>query len=101
MITMLCTHTGCRNTQPCDVHKRTSKLYSLQRWRGKRGLRIMFLKENPLCVRCEGMGITTPAEEVDHVMPHHDNEARFFDWNNLQGLCKPHHSAKTREDQRG
>jgi 5-methylcytosine-specific restriction protein A len=61
------------------------------RWRR---LRLMFLREHPLCALCGA-----PATEVDHIIPIRlggSNDAA-----NLQALCKSCHSAKTaREDGR-
>jgi 5-methylcytosine-specific restriction protein A len=56
-------------------------------------LRLMILREHPLCVAC---GL--PASEVDHKIP----KARggSDDASNLQALCKACHSRKTRQQQR-
>lgn len=57
-------------------------------------LRDMVLARQPLCPECFKEGRTVPATEVDHI----DGNASTMesnDLNNLQGLCKPHHSRKT------
>lgn len=59
-------------------------------------LREQFLREHPLCVDCLQGGRTREATEVDHLIPHRGDAALFWDLDNLQPLCKPHHSAKTR-----
>jgi 5-methylcytosine-specific restriction enzyme A len=55
--------------------------------------RAMYLRSHPLCVACERAGITTPATDVDHIVPRRaggsDEES------NLQALCHACHSAKT------
>jgi 5-methylcytosine-specific restriction protein A len=44
-------------------------------------------------------GVVRAANVVDHIVPHKGDQALFWDKNNWQSLCKPHHDAKTaRED---
>jgi 5-methylcytosine-specific restriction protein A len=75
------------------------RLYDLQAWRGEKGLAKTFLRAHPLCVECEKQGALTPATEVDHIIPHKGDEELFWNYENLRGLCKRHHSEKTvRED---
>lgn len=51
------------------------------------------------CVECLRTGKYMLASEVDHVVPHHNDEALFYDPSNPQSLCHPCHSVKTaRED---
>ncbi|WP_269448179.1 HNH endonuclease [Lentibacillus sp. JNUCC-1] len=57
----------------------------------------MFLRRNPLCVHCTDSGMTVPATEVDHIVPHRGDRDLFWDPNNHQGLCKSCHSKKTRK----
>lgn len=57
-----------------------------------RRLRALVLSEQPLCPRCSEAGYLVPATEVDHVDGDPTNNARA----NLEGLCKLHHSQKTR-----
>jgi 5-methylcytosine-specific restriction protein A len=66
-----------------------------ERLRGRRlqTVRTLWFNEHPLCVHCQAKGITKPAEELDHILPISKgggNEAE-----NLQGLCKECHEAKT------
>ena len=56
-------------------------------------LRRAFLRAHPLCIECAKEGATTPATEVDHIIPKRDRGTD--EWDNLQPLCKPHHSRKT------
>lgn len=61
--------------------------------------RLVFLKENPLCVYCLKQGKHTPATVVDHIIPHKDNPDLFWDESNWQSLChKCHASIKQREE---
>ncbi len=57
--------------------------------------RLSFLKKNPLCVECLKSDRTTPANEVDHIIPHRGDKELFWRIGNHQSLCKPCHSAKT------
>lgn len=67
-----------------------------RRWRK---LRDAYIAEHPLCRHCQERGIVTAAAEVDHIEPHRGDIALLLDWDNLQALCAPCHSAKTaRED---
>ena len=67
------------------------------RWRRARS---EYLAEHPWCVRCLIKGRRTPATVVDHVEPHRDDERLFWDRDQWQVLCKPHHDAKTVRDGR-
>lgn len=62
------------------------------RWRQAR---LAFLDDNPLCVSCQSQGLLTPATVIDHIIPHRGNQARFWDMNNWQALCKSCHDTKT------
>jgi 5-methylcytosine-specific restriction protein A len=59
-------------------------------WRRRRAA---WLREHPLCVKCEERGIVTAATEVDHVTPLWKGGAD--DESNLQSLCTPDHDDKT------
>lgn len=62
-------------------------LYTAKRWKD---LRVQLLARSPICADCNSL-----ASEVDHILPHRGDLARFYDTNNLQTLCKPCHSRKT------
>ena len=65
-----------------------------RRWRR---LRSCYLSAHPLCVQCVADGELRPATEVDHVLPRRLGGTDEVE--NLQALCKRHHSQKTaRED---
>ena len=53
-----------------------------------RRIRAQYLKSHPDCVVCG-----EPAEEVDHIVSLADGGTHK--WENLQSLCKTHHSQKT------
>ena len=105
---------GRLSTVPARLSSAPAKLASLQGsgWRqGKTGstargysyrwqqYRIRFLVQHPLCVMCEAEGRTTAATVVDHIVPHRGDDKLFWDANNHQALCKPHHDgAKQREE---
>jgi hypothetical protein len=57
-------------------------------------LRKYVLAVEPCCRHCTAEGLTTPATEVDHS----DNNPSNNTLENLQPLCKPHHSRKTQRD---
>lgn len=88
----------------CAAHKREDRKLSDRR-RGsaaKRGYgskwqkaRDAFLKEHPLCARCEADGLVTAATVVDHITPHKGDQKLFWSRSNWQPLCKMHHDRKT------
>ena len=65
------------------------------RWRR---IREAVLNADPLCAECRRQGRTVAAREVDHVVPveRGGTDAR----ENLQGLCRPCHYAKTAREAR-
>jgi 5-methylcytosine-specific restriction protein A len=65
------------------------------RWRKAR---LGFLAKHPLCCKCEEQGLIVPATVVDHIDPHRGDKAKFWDRNNWQPMCKPHHDAKTAQE---
>jgi 5-methylcytosine-specific restriction protein A len=67
------------------------------RWRRARA---GYLARHPLCVQCEAAGRLEPATVVDHVIPHHGDQALFWAEGNWQGLCKRCHDAKTAREGR-
>ena len=60
-----------------------------------RRLRRAFLAANPLCARHLERALTVAANEVDHKIPIAVRPDLRLEWDNLQSLCKPCHSAKT------
>ena len=68
-----------------------------KRWKK---LRDDYIAAHPLCEYCEKEGRTTPAREVDHIIPFNgpDDPSRLF-WGNLQALCRRCHAIKTKAEQ--
>ena len=66
------------------------KWYSTARWKR---LRDAVLTDQPLCVRCLATDIVTEATVVHHKVAHRGDPALFFDQENLEPLCKPHHDS--------
>ncbi|WP_407280595.1 HNH endonuclease signature motif containing protein [Aromatoleum evansii] len=64
-----------------------------QRGSGWMKRRACWLREHPLCVECEKLGLVTAATEVDHVVALADGGAD--DDSNLQSLCGDCHKVKT------
>ena len=103
-----CRHPGCAalsNNTYCEEHRArynrresaTARGYDA-RWRRER---LRFLRHNPLCVTCRSGGRLTPANVVDHIVPHRGNEELFWDQSNWQALCKPCHDKKTATEDGG
>ncbi|MDR3591570.1 MAG: HNH endonuclease [Negativicutes bacterium] len=61
--------------------------------------RKQYLQDHPLCISCECKGELTPANIVDHIIPHKGDQTLFWSPSNHQSLCKRCHDSKTaRED---
>lgn len=63
--------------------------------------REVILANAPLCQICEANGQTTPATEVDHIVPRSEDPERFTDPTNLWGLCRSCHQTKTHLERQG
>ncbi len=59
--------------------------------------RVRWFSLHPLCVECEKRGVTTLAQELDHIIPLHRGGLDFDRDRdtNRQGLCIPCHTEKT------
>ena len=66
------------------------KLYASTAWRKGR---VVFLRQHPLCERCQTSGRVTAATVVNHRKPHKGDLALFFSVENWSALCKAHHDA--------
>lgn len=73
-------------------------LYASARWQRARQ---MFLARHPLCAECQRQGRVTPANTVDHIIPHRGDPERFWDQDGWQPLCAPCHSRKTAAEDGG
>lgn len=87
-----CCRPGCpelveKDSSYCDKHKRhylkqdiirrgicSSRGYNY-RWQK---LKKLYLKKNPLCTQCLAEGRVTPAEAVDHIVPHRGDYKLFW-----------------------
>jgi len=88
----------CQAHAPADRYAKASyaathKWYGLERWQQ---LRAHVLREQPFCMVCRAQGQRIVATDVDHVVKHDGEAARFWDVRNLQALCRSCHSEKTR-----
>ncbi|MBV8780945.1 MAG: HNH endonuclease [Phycisphaerae bacterium] len=64
-------------------------------------VRLIHLRENPLCVQCLKAGDTVSATVVDHIVPHKGDYARFWNQDNWQSLCARCHNRKTAKEDGG
>lgn len=60
-----------------------------------------YRQENPLCRNCELRGILTPAQCVDHIIPHRGDYDLMWASDNWQSLCGSCHSNKTKLEMGG
>lgn len=108
-----CQHPGCgvlSHATYCDRHT-TQRHRERQRRRGtttQRGygadwqrLRDRKVAANPLCEECLTRGETSPAEEVDHIIPIERRPDLRLVWDNLQSLCSTCHARKTAHERGG
>jgi 5-methylcytosine-specific restriction protein A len=51
-----------------------------------------FKARHPLCLGCWAVGLDTPTELIDHIMPLSHDRDRLLDPTNLQPSCSWHHS---------
>lgn len=65
------------------------KLYGYRWQQAREG----WLRNSPLCVRCQQEGINKPANVVDHIQPHRGDMTLFWDRANWQSLCTNCHSS--------
>lgn len=57
--------------------------------------RLVFLRNNPLCIECLRADKVTPGFAVDHIEPHRGDMILFWDVDNWQTLCEKCHNTKT------
>lgn len=69
-----------------------------RRWSGRKlqDWRKRILAAEPLCRHCAERGVTTAAEDVDHMVPLEFGGT--YEDSNACPLCKPCHKAKTAKD---
>ena|SRR5215216_2743747 len=62
--------------------------------------RAGYLAKHPLCVMCKADGMVRLATVVDHKVAHRGDQGLFWDRNNWQSLCKPHHDSEAQKRDR-
>jgi 5-methylcytosine-specific restriction enzyme A len=73
--------------------------YNTARWQR---LRLVVLGSEPMCRYCAEQGRTTPAVDVDHIVPVKQDPSMAFDSANCQPLCEAcHDGAKQGEERTG
>ncbi|MHA7342488.1 HNH endonuclease [Burkholderia pseudomallei] len=70
------------------------------RWRKARE---HYLRLHPLCecAECRAAGHITPAQVVDHIIPHRGDMRLFWDQSNWQAMSKRCHDRKTARENGG
>lgn len=68
------------------------------RWRKARKT---YLSSHPLCVMCQAEGRVTAATVVDHITPHKGDQELFWNTDNWQSLCAPHHNSHKQSLEKG
>ena len=71
--------------------KQSRRIYSTKQWRK---VRMIVLKNEPLCRVCKLKGLTVEATEVDHIIPLFVG-GKPFDISNLQPICFECHVLKS------
>lgn len=66
------------------------ELYNTTRWQKTRAA---FLAENPVCARCG-----RPANTVHHVAMARENPELWFDFDNLEALCRGCHAKESQRE---
>lgn len=96
--------------RPAGMPTRKEQNRRVDRWRGsasERGYnhrwskaRDTHLRNHPLCLGCNAVGLVTAAKIVDHVDPHHGDPVKFWDTGMWQSCCEWHHNSikQTLED---
>lgn len=108
-----CGHPGCarlvHGETYCECHAPQHKREfeqrrgsSTQRGYGYRWQKASraFLARHPLCRYCEHDGRIAAATVVDHIVPHHGDQALFWDADNWQPLCKSCHDRRKQSEER-
>jgi 5-methylcytosine-specific restriction enzyme A len=98
----LCAHPGCpaileHGPGRCPEHRgkpRPGTPGYGARWRR---LRTAYAREHP---HCETPGCGKPVADVDHIDGARPGDPTFYDWTNLQSLCRSCHRRKTEYSKR-
>lgn len=87
-----------RNTDFNKTDRRKMRIdaYNDRRWCGKNGVRIMYLREHPLCEECMKKGKTTAGTSVHHIKSPFKGDnvdwVLMLDYNNLETVCNECHA---------
>lgn len=84
-------HERVRSQQRRRAGEFNATFYNSTEWRK---LAKWQLSQEPLCRRCDSLGVTREATEVDHVHPISEGGGKL-DVENLQSLCSSCHAQKT------
>lgn len=87
---------NARRRKRVEALAAAQRIYNSVRWKK---LRAAFLLENPLCALCLVEGKPEGARDVDHRIPLAKRLDLAYEWDNLQGLCRRHHTRKTAREQ--
>jgi 5-methylcytosine-specific restriction enzyme A len=106
----LCSFPGCKvltTSRHCELHTRSTSYHTSPDARASKQflnstawlrLRSLKLSITPWCEECEREGVTisVPASQVDHVKPRATHPELKLMLTNLQSLCDACHGKKTR-----
>lgn len=87
---------GARQQEQQRPHRDARRWYHTVAWQA---LRRDVLREEPCCRECLTQGLSVAATQVDHIVPHRGDSGRFWDRQNLAGLCATCHARKTQQGQ--
>lgn len=97
-----CTYPGCctlvksgrcaKHTTRVRRNPGIVRLYNSSEWQVLRSAQLV---KEPWCADCLYNNAKQLATDVDHIRAHRGDPKLFFDEQNLQSLCKRHHSVKT------
>ena len=86
-----------RPSRPAQIKRTGPKLTTTERgygWHWQQ-LRLVVLRDEPLCRFCHERGLTVAAQEVDHI----DGDSHNNERDNLRPLCRLCHLQRTAKDQ--
>jgi len=86
---------GKKKKRDFNLRKQAAQdVYQNKLWKDLRKLKFMC---NPICERCEGLGLTRVTEDVHHRKSIEAYPDLAFDWENLESLCHECHEIRHRE----
>jgi 5-methylcytosine-specific restriction enzyme A len=78
-----------------EAHNERSRFYGSKRWKKVRLLKLM---QDPICEHCKAVSIITLAVDVHHKKNRIDYPELTFDLDNLEALCKAHHTLESNKE---